>query len=316
LRAGDKSVLRSALRAVARTWPLLTVIAAMVIWRSNGQGAETSGWFTIYRKVNAIFFTLRDQSKLLDIVSLTAAIYLIYFGIRDKRGKIDMRFGTAALLFAGALLIIPYQLFGSALADSRIYPFLFIAAILSVHVRDEAVGPRVINIVTLSFAMLFMVRIAASSLGYAEYDAAYKRHLVALDHIEPGASVAVLVGYPCDTKWRLARVEHLGSMALLRRDAFINSEWDVPGAELLRAKHADGTNFNVDPSQFVLDPNCGSDLRPFLAKKIQDIPQGYFDYVWVFNFDKNSLPKYKSLSPIYYDESTILYRIDNTKSSS
>ena len=313
LRYKQAGIVRPILGAIVRTWPLLTVVVAMVIWRSNGQGAETVGWFEFRWKMNAGLLTLRDQWKPLDIGSLTAVIFLIYYGFRDKYAKFDLRFGTAALLLVGALIVIPYQLFGSAFADARVYPFIFITAILSVRLSPDAHGHRIIRIVTVGFAALFAVRVIVSAIGYAQYDVEYKKHLAALDHVERGASVAVLVGTPCTTPWRLPRTEHLGSMALLRRDAFVSSQWDVPGAELLRAKRAVGTSFQADPSQFVSDPKCRSDLRPALAKRIAQMPRQYFDYLWVFNFEIGSLPQYRNLTPVYHDKDTILYRLTVAK---
>jgi hypothetical protein len=303
-----KTVLKSAMLAVKRTWPLLTVVIAMVIWRSNSQGAETYGWFDIPLKLRVVILTLRDQNKLLDLVTLTAAVYVIYFGLRDDRAKLDRRFGMAALLLVGAVLILPFELLGCGFAGGRLYPFLFITAILSVRLSSDTIDEKFLNAAPIVFGALFVFRIIASTLGNIEYEAANQRHIIALNYVKQGASVAILVRQPCKTDWRLPRIEHLGSMAILRRDAFINSQWDVPGGQLLRAKHAIGTDFNTDPSQFVADAGCRVDLRPMLADKISAIPRQYFDYLWVFDFDPNSLPKIKFWKPIYHDENTILYR--------
>ena len=294
--------------AVARTWPLLTVVIAMIMFRSNSEGAETYGWLDIILKVRVVILTLRDQNKILDIVTLIAAVFLIYFGMRDKRPTMDPRFGVPALLFAGAILILPFELLGCGFAGGRLYPLLFITAILSVRLAPDRVDVRIRDAIPIVFAGLFALRIVASTLGNVEYEAANQRHLKALDYIPRGASVAILVRQPCKTDWRLARLEHVGSMAILRRDAFINSQWDVPGGQLLRATRAVGTDFNTDPSQFVADPACPRDLRPMLARKINAIPRQFFDYLWVFDFDPKTLPPANFWTPVYQDENTILYR--------
>ena len=311
-RAERRELLRWGISAVARTWPLLTVIAPMVIWRSNGEGAESLGWFDMPAKLHAAILTLRDQWKALDVVTVGACVFLIHFGLRNADTKIDARFGMASLIFTAALLCLPYQLFGSAFADTRVYPFLFIAAILSIRLSDDATGARLARLIPVSFAALFAVRVAGSALGYAEYDAAYKRHLRALDFVEPGASVAVLVGTPCHKPWRLQRVDHLASMAILRRDTFVNLQWDGPGTSLLRPRRALGTGWSSDPSQSVVDASCPTDLRPALSAAIQMLPRQHFDFVWVFNFEPRHLSRYRDLSPLYSDDNSILYRVDKS----
>jgi hypothetical protein len=306
---GIAQFFRAGIAAVLRTWPLLVTLGAMAFWRSGAEGAETLRWFDFSWKLHAAILTLRDQSRLLDLGTLAAAIFLIYFAWRDPRARLDPRFGIAALLFTAALILLPFQLFGSAFADARVYPFLFIAALLAVRLRPGQGSERTAQLIAGGFAALFAVRIAVSAIGYVDYDAAYQRHLSALDHVERGASVAVMVAHPCDTPWRLSRVDHLGSMALLRRDAFVNSQWDVPGAELLRPKHALGTGFNADPSQFVRHRDCPKDLRPELAAKIGRLPSGYFNYIWVLNFGAEPLPAYPNWTPVYSDDNSTLLRL-------
>ena len=310
VRGGERGKLTVLVNALLRSAPLMPVIVVLIAWRSGNQGAETLDWFSMSWKLETLFHTLQDQHKLLDIGSVAVAIFLIGFGMRSRYASVDGRFGIAAALFGGALLIIPGQLFGSTYADARIFPFLFIAAILSVRLPVESTGRSDAQFVALAFAALFTIRVIVSTVGYAEYDTAYKNHGRALDHVERGARIAVLVGIPClPATWRLSRIEHLPSVALVRRDAFINTQWSIPGGQLLHPKHATGTTFNSDPNQFVADPDCTGDLRPQLENRIKQIPHGAFDYLWLLNFDGKSLPHRAGLVPVYQDDATVLYRL-------
>ena len=82
----------------------------------------------------------------------------------------------------------------------------------------------------------------------------------------------------------------MDSLAIVRRDAFTNGQWDVPGAQLLAPLGARGTRFNADPSQLVRRPDCPSDLRPVLAQRIAAFPRDRFGYVWTIGFDPKRLP--------------------------
>ncbi len=150
--------------------------------------------------------------------------------------------------------------------------------------------------------------------GYAAYDRDFTSHLHALDRIAPGSKVAALVGYTCDRPWREPRTQHLASLAVVRRHAFVNTHWNVSGAELLVPIGALGTRYNADPSQFVFDfKRCPTDLRPRLAEKIAAVPRDVFDYIWVFGFSPSSLPAYAGLRPLYADGASVLYAVEGKK---
>lgn len=298
------------LRAALRCWPLLGPVLLIAGWREAGEGAITIGWFSFKWKLLASTFTLRDQWAPLDWFSLVAAAVLIYAGFRDRRFAFDSRFGIAALLLLGALIVLPFQLFGSAFADVRVAPFIFIVALLALRPAGEAKeSASLFGKIAAAAFLLFVVRMGASAIGYAQYDADYKRHLVAVDHVERGARVAILNNFPCDVPWRRPRLDHLGSMMLVRREAFVNSQWDVPGAQLLRPLAAAGTPFNADPSHLVRSANCREDLRALLGTRIAQLPRDRFDYVWLIGYDPATLPAYPGLARLYSDDETILYRI-------
>jgi len=298
------------LRAGLRCWPLLAPLLLMAGWREAGEGAVTMGWFWFNWKFFASTFTLRDQWQPLDWFSLVAAVVLIYAGLRDRRFAFDGRFGIAALLLLGALIVLPFQLFGSAFADVRVAPFVFIAALMALRPAGTAEeGAGIFGKLAVAAVALFVVRIGVSAVGYAQYDVDYKRHLAALDYVERGSRVAILNHYPCNVPWRRPRLDHLGSMMLVRREAFVNSQWDVPGAQLLRPLGALGTPFNADPSHLVRSSNCAEDLRALLGTRIGQLPRDRFDYVWVIDYDPATLPAYPGLARLYLDDRTILYRI-------
>ena len=298
------------LRAGLRCWPLLAPSLLMAGWREAGEGAITMGWFWFDWKLLASTFTLRDQWAPLDWCALGAAVVLIYAGLRDKRFAFDGRFGVAALLLLAALILLPFQLFGSAFADVRVAPFFFIAALLALRPAGEAEeGAGLFGKLAAAAFLLFVVRIGVSAVGYAQYDVDYKRHLAAVDHVERGARVAIFNHYPCDVPWRRPRLDHLGSMMLVRREAFVNSQWDVPGAQLLQPLGAAGTPFNAAPSHLVRSPNCAEDLTALLGTRIRQFPRDRFDYVWVIGYDPATLPAYPGLARVYSDDETILYRI-------
>lgn len=307
-RAGARGIGDLLVRPALKCLPLAAPVPLTLIWRAEGAGAETLGWFSIPHKLSSFVAVLRDQSMILDLVSVTIVIFLIYATLRT--GKLTMppllRF-PAVLLFLLALLF-PFQLFGSAYADSRMWPVAMAVALVAIRIEPQvAREARAIALAALAFCL---VRIGAATIGYAQYDRDLDRHLAALDEIERGARIAVLVQHRCDRPWREARLQHMGSIAIVRRDAFTNTQWNVPGAQLLSPLAGAGTSFNADPSQFVTDRTCPEDLRPRLYERVAEIPRDRFDYVWVIDFDPATLSMPSDLHALYSDDRTILYRIE------
>jgi hypothetical protein len=205
---------------------------------------------------------------------------------------------------------MPYQLFGSGYADMRLAPVVAIVAILAIVPTPGMIE----GCCAVAAVALLAARLAVGSIGFASYDREFTSHLRALDHIVPGSKVAALVSYPCHRPWREARTQHLASLAVVRREAFVNTHWNISGDELLVPIGAIGTKLNADPSQFVFDHRrCPVDLRPVLARRIAAVPRDIFDYVWVFGFAPASLPRYQGLRPLYADGASVLYAVEGKK---
>jgi hypothetical protein len=314
------AILIAARRAGAmpvRRWPalvpdLLPLAAPVALMVALGYGqpkAETLAWGQFGYKALALLWTLRDQWQWLDLGSLIAATLLICVGFRSKSFAVDRGLALASLGVFVALMVLPYQLLGSAYADARLWPVVYIVALLAIRPAETA-NAGLSGALAASAALVFAVRIAATTIGFQSYDQAFARHLAAFDTVPRGARVAVFTQFTCSPPWRRPRLEHLDGIAMLRRDLFTNGQWDVPGAQSLVAKGALGTPYNADPSQLVRTRACHRDLRPVLLNRIKGFPRDRFDYVWVTGFVPSTLPRYAGLVPMFADEATILYRVE------
>lgn len=305
---GTRNPLVMAWKGLRRCWPLMLPLLFMAIWRSHGAGAETLGWFRWTHKFRSFVYTLRDQNYVLDLTCIIILVLIIYTGVRHKDGRWDRGLGFASLVFASLVMLFPFQLFGSAYADARMWPILMMTALLTFGFEPED-GSVSRGVAWVAIAM-FVVRIGVSIMGFQQYERDNNRHLVALNYIERGARVAVVARYPCPRLWRRWRIEHMGSIALLRREAFVNSQWDVPGAQLLKPLAAKGTQWNSDPSQFIGGRICGNDMRREFRGRIKAIPLDRFDYVWLLDIPTDPPQVYPHLKQLYADERTVLYKIE------
>ena len=60
-----------------------------------------------------------------------------------------------------------------------------------------------------------------------------QRELTALNYLPAGSRVLYLVAWKCGEDWPLPRKSQLGAMTIVRKDALVNSEWRIPGAQIL-----------------------------------------------------------------------------------
>jgi hypothetical protein len=294
-----------------RIWPVMIPAGLMIVWRQGNGAASTGHFFDIGTKILGLVWTLRDQNIWLDTLSLLLAIGLLYFGIRsrDVRRNPPLLVGAASFLIL--ILLMPSQMFGAVYADVRLWPIFFIVGLTAIAPTDRMQrGSAVIAGMALA---VFAIRIVAMAVGFAAYDSGYAQHLQALNDVPRGASIAVLTRPPTCERWRAPRVAHLGSLAIVRRDAFVNSQWDASGGQqLLTPLHARGTAFNADPSQYIeIAPgDCDGDLSAALAQRIAQIPRDRFGYVWLLDVDASHLAVMPGLRRLYQDDRSALYQFN------
>jgi hypothetical protein len=299
---------------VAASWagalhclPLAPPMLLMLAWRSGHGAGETGDWFNLPAKLRWVVMALRDRWLAFDLAAFCLIVVIVAAGLRRDWERSSRTLVVAALLLATAFLLLPRIIFGSAYADMRLAPFALAVALL-------AIGPepgRTKKAATIAMAALafILIRTGGTTLSFWLYDRDQSRHLQALDKVERGAKIAVLVKRRCGVAWYQPRLDHLAAMATVRKHAFVNTQWDVAGAELMRPVAGRGTPFNADPSQFVLEEGCDGE-GPFLPQRMAEVPRDRFDYVWLLDYAPGSLPAFSGLKPIYADESSILFRIE------
>ena len=107
---------------------------------------------------------------------------------------------------------------------------------------------RAVAIGALAFVL---VRTAGTTVSTWLYDRSYDRELAALDHVPHGARLVSFGGRECVEPWAMTRLLHLPAMAMVRRHAFSNDQWVMPGAQLLTVRYKPGWPFIRDASQVV-----------------------------------------------------------------
>src|SRR6185436_5166934 len=125
---------------------------------------------------------------------------------------------------------------------------LLAAALLAVRPAEGA-SRRFLSGLAAIGILFVVLRFGALTESLRRYDAVFDRELAALDHVPRGARLITFAGTRCRDQWTMTRLDHLAGMAVVRRDAFSNEQWSLPGAQLVQARMFEAGKYRKDPSQ-------------------------------------------------------------------
>jgi hypothetical protein len=109
----------------------------------------------------------------------------------------------------------------------------------------------------------------------------------------------------------MTRLQHVPGLALVRRLAYSNDQWSMPGAQLLTVRLQGAPGFNHDPSQIVTDVKCPREYWRPIAVSLARFPRARFDYVWLISPPAYDRRLEAGLIPVWRDGSSALFKIDH-----
>jgi hypothetical protein len=306
--ATGKSVVAVVGQTALRVWPLAVPLALILLWRQ--QGGAPSGYASnmVADKIRHLVSALRDQNQILDIGTMAVLIFCVFALLREKIASAARPMLWASLGLWVAFALMPTFVFGSYYADARL---VHVAAVLTlVSLKWQHPSPKLATSFSLATGLLFAARMAVTTMAWISDSRAVQQHLTALNLVPVGARVLVVNRVECDhPRWKIDyHYWHLSDMAVVRRNAFVNSMWFVPGAEALTIRYNLDTPYYADPSQYVSGRPC-SNIPKTLAMVARDFPRNRFDYVWMLRLDGTPQPMPADLVPLYRDPATALYKV-------
>jgi len=294
-------------RAAIACLPLALPALLMIDWwtyRSNGESAMFGLWQV---KLTHIVNILRNDWRNLDLESALLLYTMVLLAVRGIGFRLDTRLGVAALLLFVVFLIMPGIVMSVDYADMRILPYAVMLAILAI--TPITPSKKWQTAIAISGLLFFAVRIAVQTWTYWHLDGQWKAQLVALDHVERGARIFTLTTAACPSSWEGTRMDHLGEMAMARRDAFVNGHWPMPGARLLSIHYDATLGFQYAPSQIVRPEGCPETKYYSLPKILRVLPREAFDYLWLIDLPRNKQFNDPGMTLVWQGNRGALYRI-------
>lgn len=296
---GRKSFFRFCLTMLPWAAPLLP----MLIWRvTKGGGVLAERWWPIV-KVSGVRNLLRAEWREFDIASVGIVILAALWLLIDRRFSKHRGLVLAA---AGLLLVaiaLPTTVLSSYFADVRLYAPLLMLAFLAVSNLPRRTG----IMVAVAGASLFLVRVGETTLGWYQRGHDLEADLAALDFVPEGARIAVLAHSSECGSWPLAGRNHAASLAIVRRHAFVNTQWDIPGQHLMQPIYNAVYGFNDSRTVELFNPAYG--CPGFRVRRyMRFVPRARFDYIWIW--EAEAPPEAKEwLNLVYAGPSARLYAI-------
>lgn len=290
--------------------PLSPPILLMLLWRGGDVSGQTKDFFNWKFKWVYLKSILRNHWMSLDLACAALLGVLVALGLFGVGFRMNRKLGIAALMLIATYILLPRILLGSAYADMRLAPFMVAVAVIAVTPRIR--NRWVLSGIAAAAAAIFVLRIGVSTEHFAENDRVYREQLAALDHVPAGSRVFVLVDLPCLSRWDGTRLDHLGAMAIVRRDAFVNGQWSMPGAQLIGIRYAPAKGYSEDPTQIMRPRRCRSRHARDIAQSVEKFPRFAFDYLWMVNAPGAARPVDPGLQPVWQAPRGALYRIVGT----
>jgi len=289
-----RSLRRTILLVAPATWPLFLTI----LWRS---GSGSGGMFFAWEwKPHWIADFLRSEWKWFDrgsaaFILLTAGT-LFAFWVRERRSGTALVVAGIALL--GLFLILPNQVFGSTFTDARLVP-----PALMLLMTGLTPPPRHVTAVTVIGAAFVIVRLLYVTVTWETRSNEIETELRVIDSVPAGSRIAVLAYASGCESWPMFGLDHIPSLAIPRRQAFVNTLWDQPGSQLVQPTYNRGLGFNGAASGGVRKPGSLCVGEP-LEIRLKTLPRNRFDFLWSF------VGPIRGQRPVAQGQRGILYRIN------
>lgn len=294
--------------------PLALPMALMIFWRSGDHvTGQTADWFNWRAKARWAVMTLRDRWMVFDLASTAIVFLILGTAVRDKTIAYSRNLTLSALFLLAVYLMLPRIVFGSAYADMRLFPFAVAIAVIALRPRAGVPVRRAALVAGLGLAF-FLARLGATTVSFWQYDGDNRRNLAALDHVPQGARLVSFVGRDCRDLWTYSRLEHLPGLAMVRRLAYTNDQWSMPGAQLLTVRYEAAGKFAHDPSEIITPHQCPGERwwKP-VDKALAKVPRTAFDYIWLIQPPPHDPALLAGLTPLWRSGTSVLYRIDDRR---
>jgi hypothetical protein len=232
--ARGKTPILSAADAAIFAVPFLLCAGLLFASRTGGD-AGLIAW-NLDGKTTGIMFAFEIFSRPIGFASLAIFAGLLLWGWRTHQLRLHP---VGAIVIAiGALLFLamPFQLFGSAFADSRL-PIAII--FLAIGMMQWMPSSRISGLVAaVGLGLLIAARLVDGVTGMSHFAKAYADFESSFQSVEPGSRIltAAMDGNPHRLSAML--ITHMPVLAMAERSSLVSTAFTDPGEQVLETRSA------------------------------------------------------------------------------
>lgn len=243
----------------------------------------------------------------LDAFTAVALGLLVIYGLATRSLSIHRSMLLSIVVLTVLFFLLPATMLGSFAADRRLATSIYFIAAGSMFWRFS--GSRAAIVAVAFLSALFVVRMAVVALHWRDAGRVYSRLLTTLESIPAGRRIAAAVAKPSSPFLEDPPVMFFASMAVVRRNAFVNTLFADEGHQPLHLVYrpADVQQRRL-PHIFYVNQrgpeSSWSAPDPFTRIRVDD-----YDYFLLFNtrYFTHALPQ--NLEPVIVEPGVFgLYR--------
>ncbi len=293
-------------------WRCLPLAAPLLVMALSGDGSGDLGvhFSTLQDKIDAPLQSLAFTWDRADKYCVALLVLLASAALLFRLVRVSAGLAMAAGLVFVAFVLSPAALLGGGSVDVRLLtPFALIAA-TALSWRQDLRAPwtmAVVTAITIALATVSGGRFAYTAAAFQRYNVEYALNLELIEAMPRGARVLGVVvdglrsGRPPLTM--------LPNMAVVRRDAFSNLQWQSDAGHLLRLTYPGEAEPLVGVESTVIDLDAQGRSTGELDRLIAAEPLHRFDYVWIINTHRAAPLDNDWLELIGATDRTALYRV-------
>ena len=271
--------------------PFLLPVLPLLLWR--GDASHQLFWYAPdlpMQKVMNFITVLKGLSKPFDLtmtaaVGLATALAIVWAGGR----KLEPRLAAGGALLTLAALFGPSTALGSWGADLRLTPYAVMICIMAVGPAANARREKCLFVFGLG---MFFLRAGWTTVQWLQSSREYEARLTIINNVPRHSRLGFIVLRDnCRTAWEMKADRKLGSYAIVRRDTFTNTLFQIPGSDLMVVRQPNDRARWLDGSQEVA-PRCPQgkpDLEALKARMAQ-MRAARFDGIWVAGLPTHLVP--------------------------
>jgi hypothetical protein len=229
---------------------------------------------SIDNKALGLLDVFNNYSLPLDAATWLLVVGVVAVGLWRKAFRVHPAMVLPLAVLTVFYLVLPNGLFSSGGADRRLTAAIGVVAAASLG--GLALPRRQLHIGVLALAALFTVRMGVIGFNWVRADSIYAHHREAMSKVDHGARVATLMAAPA-FPWLLnPPIDHISTMLVVHKDAFVNGLFAEPGAQVVMPRYNRDTPFYKFPSStYRLNTTVERE------RVLQTLPLDRFDWMYL-----------------------------------